>query len=136
MEDYEGPVMIRLKQTHPKKKKVDPSKVQFSQLPKPITHPMDGFSKYTTSKSFFDIPRTTSVTIEDLDEVNATFIPEPEVTSTLKLSRLNLKGKGKGYTVDEIKAVLHLRGVYIPSGTRTKEHYIELAKASGAGSDL
>jgi len=129
MEDYEGPVNIRLKPSFRKKsaKKVD---LQFEHTPCPRTDPMGGYSVYNnTVESLFDIPRQTSLVTEDLEQIEAKYQPIVDITTTLKLSKLNLKTKG--YTIDEIKAVLYLKGMQIPPGTKTKDQYVALAKASG-----
>jgi hypothetical protein len=133
MEDYKGPVNIRLKQTARRKPSKEP-KDEFKSTSYSLTYPMDGFATYTYVGSLFDIPKTTSIAIDELEEVHATFIPEPEITTMLKLAKLN--SDKKGYTVDEIKAVLYLRGITIPTGTSTKKQYVELAKSSGVVSKV
>ena len=131
MEDYEGPVVIRMKPTY--KKKTAPQQAQFAYPPEPKTEPLTGFSNYTLMEGLFDLPPITKTSTEGLEELQAEYQVDPKVRQTLKLSKLQTRG---GYTLNEIKVVLYLHGVTIPKGTTKKSQYIEVAKKAGVVTKL
>lgn len=136
MENYEGPVVVRIPPRGTKHKSAKEQVSQFNWLPFPITEPMTGFSHASVTKSvqkdLFDVPKQTSVVIDDLQVMHAIYVAEPDMITYLKQVRLD---KGL-YTMAEIKAVLYLHGISIPKNVKVKKDYENLARASGIVSRL
>lgn len=137
MEDYEGPSRVMMPIRHraglsaaSQKKKED---TQFATLPSPITDAMDGFVTITPhDKGIYIIPPTTDILADEPYRAIAVYVAIPQVSEVLKKGMLD----AGNYTMDEIKAVLKLHGVPIPSSVKRKADYVDLARTSGVVSNL
>lgn len=136
MEDYEGPTVIRVpgRATRFQNPKAAERKnaSQFSSLASPITGPMEGYAVVSVKSNIFDVPALTELEVSGPYYVTAKYIPVPTILDKLEASKLRL---GK-YNVEEIKGVLQLHGVHVPTGTRLKADYVKLAEDSGLVTEL